>query len=616
MKYVISLVFLLLLGINQAQQSYSDLIKNGKGEVSVGFYNFSNEDNEVNDNGFEYKIMELFFDYVETKKQVKINRIYTAATSFKGLYKKVKQNNFDFGYCYFSITNERKQEVNFSPAYMSNIEVLISNKSLPIVLDTNGFVKAFRGATGIYIPETTYEEDLFNLKKEVDVFHVEKISSSTQLVAKINNTPNYFGFVELQQFFDLKKEFTNIKRQNVFLRKREGYGFIYEKPSDWKPIVDLFYIEKYNEIRAIIRARFDGEMLRFIDNIKGSEGADVNLLLLTKERELTELRSQRNKLLYDNEKIENEKSKASEKIMGNYLSIVTLMSILVILVIIIAYRIKVKKGKEILLKNQQLAIQKNLVELKHKEITSSITYAKRIQKALLQKENSSTPDFSPHFIYFQPKDVVSGDFYWSKNFENHYYLSVTDCTGHGVPGGFMSMLGIVLLNEIIRSEKKICPKNILDLWRKNIIEELHQTKDFSSSRDGMNTAILKIDKASLTMSYAGAYHTIIIIRDNQIIELKTDKEPIGFTYIMTPFSNFEFQLKKGDLLYLYTDGFVDQFGGERGKKFKSRQFKELLLSINTLSLIKQKSILKETFNSWKGKEEQVDDVTVVGMRVQ
>jgi len=338
---------------------------------------------------------------------------------------------------------------------------------------------------------------LLKLKKEVDVFQIEEIESSSQLIAKINDTPNYFGFVELQQLFELKKDFTHIKRQNVFLKKREGYGFIYGKSSDWKPIVDLFFIEKKVEIKAIIRARFGGEMLRFIDRIKGSEGEDVNLLLLTKERELIELRSQTNKTLYDNEKIDNEKSKRAKKTMQNYLIAVVLMSIITLIVVIVAYRMKVKKGREILLKNKQLAIQKHLIEVKHKEIKSSINYAKRIQKALLQKEDKKNPDFSPHFIYFQPKDVVSGDFYWSKNFENHYYISVTDCTGHGVPGGFMSMLGIVLLNEIIRSEKKICPSSILDLWRKSIINELHQTKDFSSSRDGMNTVILKIDKISL-----------------------------------------------------------------------------------------------------------------------
>ncbi len=615
MKIVVIFILLSLCHVIHSQQTYTDLIETGKGKVSIGYYNFSSDDNEGNGNGFEHSIMELFFNYVEAKKHVKINRTYTAANSFKGLYYKVKQNNFDFGYCYFSITDERKKEVNFSPSYMSNIEVLISNESLPIVLDTNDFNTKFSGATGLYIPETTYEEDLFKLKREVDVFKVEEIASSTQLIRKINETPNYFGFVELQQFFDLKKELTHIKRQNVFLRKREGYGFIYEKPSDWKPIVDLFFIEKHKEINAIIRGRFDGEMLRFIDNIKGSEGADVNLLLLTKERELTELISQTNKLLYDNEKIDNDKSKVAERIMRNYLLIVIILSVFTLLVLVIAYRMKVRKGREILIKNKQLAIQKHLVEIKHKEITSSINYAQKIQKALLQKEDYLNPDFSPYFIYFQPKDVVSGDFYWSKNFESHYYISVTDCTGHGVPGGFMSMLGIVLLNEIIRSEKKICPSNILNLWRKSIIEELHQTNDLSSSRDGMNTVILKIDKETNIMRYAGAYHSIIIVRDNKIIELKTDKEPIGFTYIMTPFTNFEFQLQKGDLIYLYTDGFVDQFGGERGKKFKSRKFKDLLQSISSLPLVNQKQVLKETFNTWKENEEQVDDVTVVGMRI-
>ena len=610
----ILITFILLFSLSGfAQNSYVEMLKEGEGEVTIGFHNFTTEINEKNESGFEYELMTLFLDYVESKKGVEIKRNYQHLPSFKSLYQDVKESKIDFAYCFFSITDERKKEVHFSPPYMPNIEVIISNNSLPIVSDSNDFRVRFKGATALYIPQTTYESNIKKLYKNFSEINIESIESSTQLINKINNTDNYFGFIELQQYFQYQKDLTNASRQNLFLTKREGYGFIFPMTSDWKPIVDLFFLEKKEEINAIIRDRFDSEMIEFIDDIRETKTGDLNLMLLTKEKELQELKSVTNKLLYDNEKLENVKSTAQKKDLKRNLFVVIALFLVVFIVSIVAYRIKVNHNNEVLLKNKQLAIQKGIVELKHKEIKDSITYAKRIQNALLQGEEHLDPLMPPHFIYFQPKDVVSGDFYWGKSFDKHFYLSVTDCTGHGVPGGFMSVLGIAMLNEITRSKKNIMPSDMLNILRDKIILELDQNADRHSNKDGMNTIVLKVNKQTLMLDYAGAYHSLLILREGKLIELKTDKEPIGFTYIMNPFNSHSFQLKKGDILYLYSDGYADQFGGEKGKKYKSRNFKELLVSIHSKPLENQKEILSEVFNEWKGNEEQVDDVTVCGM---
>ncbi len=608
-------ILMLLSQFYFAQNSYIELLQEGEGEVTIGYHNFSKEKHEINNKGFEYDLMTLFFDYVENKKEVKIHRKYVHADSFKGLYQDVRDNNLDFAYCFFSITDERKEQVHFSPPYMPNIEVVISNESLPIVSDSNDFRKRFKGATALYIPQTTYEQNVQDLKDAFPEIKMESIKSSTQLIKKINSTKDYFGFIELQQYFQFQDELTNVLRQNIFLTKREGYGFIFPMSSDWKPIVDLFFLEKRNEIRAIIKKRFDGEMIQFIDDIQTSSSSDLNMMLLTREKELEEIKGLANKLLYDNEKLENLKSVAEKKELRRNLMVIVALFLIIVLVAFIAYRLKVRHNKEVLLKNEQLAIQKNIVEKKHTEIKDSINYAKRIQNALLQGEEHLNPMLPNHFIFFQPKDVVSGDFYWGKTFDKHYYLSVTDCTGHGVPGGFMSVLGIAMLNEITRSKKNILPSDMLNILRDKIILELAQDADRNSNKDGMNTIVLKVNKETKHMRYAGAYHSILIIRGGKLIELKTDKEPIGFTYIMTPFNSYDFQLMEGDYVYIYSDGYADQFGGERGKKFKSRNFKELLLAIYHKPLKEQKKILEQTFNVWKGKEEQVDDVTVLGMKI-
>lgn len=615
MRLIVFYILFLLSNFAFAQSSYIELLKEGETEVEIGFHNFSKEKNELNNKGFEYELMNLFFDYVENKKQVTINRKFVHKESFKKVYEKVKNNELDFAYCFFSITNERKEEVHFSPSYMPNIEVLISNNSLPIVSDSNDFKKRFKGATIVYIPETIYEERALELKKAFPSLKLEAIKSSTQLIKKVNSTKDYFGFIELQQYFQFQNELTNVSRQNIFLIKREGYGFIFPMSSDWKPIVDLFFLEKHQEINDIIRKRFDGEMIKFIDEIQSSSSNDLNLMLLTKEKEIEEIKGLANKLLYDNEKLENHKNEAEKKELRRNLLVIIALFVIIGLIAFVAYRLKVRHNKEVLLKNEQLAIQKNIVEIKHTEIKDSINYAKRIQNALLQGEEYLNLMLPDHFIFFQPKDVVSGDFYWGKNFDKHYYLSITDCTGHGVPGGFMSVLGIAMLNEITRSKKNISPSDMLDVLRQKIILELAQNSERESNKDGMNTVVLKVNKETNHMRYAGAYHSILIIRDGKLIELKTDKEPIGFTYIMTPFTNHEYQLLKGDLVYLYSDGYADQFGGEKGKKFKSRNFKELLLSIHSKTMVEQKQIITKQFNIWKGKEEQVDDVTVLGMRI-
>ncbi len=287
-----------------------------------------------------------------------------------------------------------------------------------------------------------------------------------------------------------------------------------------------------------------------------------------------------------------------------------------------ALRVTRKQKKLIEEKNNQteeqkkiIIQQKEIVEEKNKDIIDSINYAKRIQDALLKEQEHVSVHLPEHFILFKPKDIVSGDFYWALEKEKQFYLAAVDCTGHGVPGAFMSMLGVAFLNEITASNELLSPSQILDQLRHKIVKELNQTGRDNEAKDGMDISIIRLDLETKEMQWAGANNPLYIIKDGELSELKPDKQCVGYDEEMLPFSNHILHLERGSTLYLFTDGYADQFGGIKGKKFKYSQMKELFLSISRQPIIQQKKILNDTFFNWKGNLEQVDDVCVIGLKI-
>lgn len=260
--------------------------------------------------------------------------------------------------------------------------------------------------------------------------------------------------------------------------------------------------------------------------------------------------------------------------------------------------------------------QKHLVDEKHKEITDSINYAERIQRALLASDALLAAQLPQHFVLFKPKDVVSGDFYWGAQLANkEFALVVADSTGHGVPGAIMSMLNIASLEKAIAQGIKT-PNLLLEKTRQLIIDKLKNDGSAEGGKDGMDATLLCFDFETNTLRCACANNPVWIIRTNELIEIKPDKMPVGkHDRDTTPFTQHEIQLQKGDVIYTFTDGYADQFGGEKGKKFMYKPFKELLLSIVQLPMVEQRTILTTTFNTWKGNLEQVDDVCVMGIRI-
>ena len=266
-------------------------------------------------------------------------------------------------------------------------------------------------------------------------------------------------------------------------------------------------------------------------------------------------------------------------------------------------------------RTREVVHQKELIEEKQKEITDSINYAKRIQYSLLAHDDLLKNNLPEHFVLFKPKDIVSGDFYWATeklvidNVNRQFYLAVCDSTGHGVPGAFMSLLNISFLNEGINEKNIIEPNKVFDHVRNRL------TENVDGGADGMDAILIQFDFEKNRMHYTAANNAPLLIRNNTIQELQKDKMSVGRSDKTNPFQLFNLTLEKGDCLYFYTDGYADQFGGEKGKKFKNTNLNKLLLEIHQLPLTEQNEKLIVAFEKWRGDLEQVDDVCVIGIRI-
>lgn len=314
---------------------------------------------------------------------------------------------------------------------------------------------------------------------------------------------------------------------------------------------------------------------------------------------------------------------------------------------------------EILQQKEEIAGQRDEIEKQRdeankqrKKVTDSILYAQKIQDALLPPNEVIASAFDEHFIIFRPRDIVSGDFYWfrkiKQNGRTYYLIAVADCTGHGVPGAFVSMLGISFLHETInkfleqKSVATIKASHILDDLRMKVIKSLRQSNETHATKDGIDMALCVIDIQQMKLQYSGAFNPMILIRKTyskpvepfmkkrtkiemetinqgwkyELMQIRADKMPIGIQYrTKAHFTNHYIELQKGDAIYLFSDGYIDQFGGKRDRKFLSTNFRSLLLKIQDKTMNEQKQMLEQTLDEWQGDNEQLDDILVLGIKI-
>ena len=261
-------------------------------------------------------------------------------------------------------------------------------------------------------------------------------------------------------------------------------------------------------------------------------------------------------------------------------------------------------------------LQRDTIGNQNELILDSIHYAKRIQSAILPPVQLLKGHLSDHFILFKPRDIVSGDYYWAREKDQKLLIAVADCTGHGVPGGFLSMLGISSMNEIVNRSSELNPGKILEQLREVVIASMHQTGSRDEAQDGIEIALCVIDLKLKSMEYAGANRPLYLVRDGEVQHKRPDRMPIGiYEQDPLPFKKHTIKLKKGDSIYLFSDGYVDQLGGPLRKTFRAINFRKLLLEVQDQPMEKQKAILVEKMALWQGEVEQIDDVLVMGIRI-
>ena len=316
-----------------------------------------------------------------------------------------------------------------------------------------------------------------------------------------------------------------------------------------------------------------------------------------------------------------------QKLILYFVSFVLLLFCFLVYYIYRSYKIKKEANIKLEEKNRTITAQRDEIEKQRdlaasqrdqiayqkKHITDSIMYAKRIQTALIPSLELFS-DKLDHFVLYKPLDIVSGDFYWVSNKGDIQIIIAADCTGHGVPGAFMSMLGVTMLNEIVNGKHITQPDQILNTLRSEIVKALGQAVDEDKVKDGMDMAVCTIDFKEGLLWYSGANNPLYIVRDNELLHYRADKMPASIHYNMQPFTLHRIELKKGDTFYIFSDGFADQFGGPKQKKFMTMQLKEKVVELSNIPMIEQGIKLSEIFEEWKGSGPQIDDVTLIGVR--
>ena len=295
---------------------------------------------------------------------------------------------------------------------------------------------------------------------------------------------------------------------------------------------------------------------------------------------------------------------------------VVLVMIVISLIMYNRYKMKQKANLKLEAYNNEISHQRDIIEEKHKEITDSINYAERIQRSFLATKELLDNNLKDYFVFFQPKDVVSGDFYWASELSNGNFALVTaDSTGHGVPGAIMSILNISSLENSLE-HGKLFPGEILNHTRSTIIKRLKKDGSPEGGKDGMDASLICFDFKGNKFHYAAANNPVWVVRGNEIIELPCDKMPVGkHDKDSVPFTQHDFETQKDDVVYALTDGMPDQFGGPKGKKFMYKKLKEMLVEISKDPMETQRQKLKDAINDWKGDLEQVDDICLIGVRI-
>lgn len=487
-----------------------------------------------------------------------------------GEYQKAIEHHFKS----FTIHNEIGNKKGISTYYTN-----IAN----VYMQMNEFKKGLESQLkGLAISkETNYTKGIVIANINIGLCYIE--------LGLLNEAESY-----LKEALKISVE-TNLKEhiKNTY----ESLSSLYEKMGNHAKALD--YYNKYIDIKDTLFNETINRQLAEMNARYDSEKKDKELLKKDVE-------------------ISRQQTEAESRILQRNIAVLALILLIIpMLFVYRAYRQKQKISIQLQEKNELIEKQKNSVEEKNQKITDSINYAKHIQQAILPSQQLVKSILPDSFIFFKPKDVVSGDFYWLHAIDkNQLLIAAVDCTGHGVPGALMSVMGYNLLEQVVKAHHLYQLDLILNELSEGITNGLQQTSETSAIKDGMDIALCKIDFTTNQLEYAGAHNSLYIVRDGKLTEVKADKRSVGITVGKeSSFTNHTIEIKKGDTIYLFSDGFPDQKGGIENKKFFYKPFQQLLTDISQLPPEQQHQKLSTVFSEWKGKNEQMDDTLVIGIRI-
>jgi serine phosphatase RsbU (regulator of sigma subunit) len=562
-----------------------------------------------NNQGNDARALELYLKSLKISEEINDSvRIVTALINIGLIYSK-KENTLDQAESYYLRALPISEELEYFDAIGTvsvNLgELLYAKKDLQGAL---GYFEksreAFQKTNSISLPVTFISigkiyADLKDFENAIK-YQEQALQFATERSAKYEMTLALLGLANtFQQKGDIRKALYYYKQSErianeigakyILQSNYEGLSSAYSRLSDYKNA--YLYQAKLSALKDTIF----------------SETSQLQISQLQVQSQIEAMLSE-NEILKRDVKLREAKNQQQTIVI--FFLLLGVVSISIFMAVLIR-TIKLKKKA-----NAELADKNTLITLQKKEITDSIQYASRIQAAMLTPESQIAKYLPENFILFRPRDIVSGDFYWFAENEGRIICIAADCTGHGVPGAFMSMLGIAFLNEIISKNPEITANEILNEMRKQVVSSLRQGGQTGETTDGMDVSLIILDKNKKRIEYAGANNPLILIRNNELMEYKPDKMPIGFHYAdELPFTVNYIEIEKGDMIYLFSDGFSDQFGGPDGKRLMIRRFRNFLMEVYQKDLSLQKQILEQRLEEWKGETDQIDDILLVGIRI-
>ncbi len=415
----------------------------------------------------------------------------------------------------------------------------------------------------------------------------------------------YFLKGDIQKAIDMTSQAaalsSGIKAYNIEIDCKEALSKMYAANKEFEKAYQAHL--EFVKLRDSLENKESAKHVAELQTKYESEKKETEIRVLTQENQIQDLQINKSKVII-------------------YATIIGLVLLIILAVLIYTrYQLKRKANAQLEFHNEQIQQQKKTIEVKNKDITDSIIYAKRIQEAILPPVEYIKEAFPDSFVLYKPKDIVSGDFYYfRKTGDGRIFLAAVDCTGHGVPGAFMSIVGFNALNQAINEYRLREPGDVLNKMNRLLADTLHASDKEKSVQDGMDISLCLIDPLHKSLQFAGAFNSLWIVRDKELIEYKADKFPVGGSDAFEEtgenvFKNNELSLISGDCIYMFTDGYADQFGGPEGKKFKHKNLKELLLSIQDKNMKEQQQALANKQEEWRGSLEQVDDILIIGIRI-